>query len=300
MSIIKSFSVGNGDMFYIRHGSDNFTIIDSCIPDDRAGSMLAEIRAQSRDKGVVRFISTHPDQDHIGGLADLDEALHIRNFYVVKNVAIKDVPTVDFERYCELRDDSSKAFYVSRDCKRRWMNVADAERGSAGIDILWPITDDPDHKSALADAAEGRPPNNTSCIIKYSLENGVKALWMGDLETDYMEKLQEKIEMPEVDLLFAPHHGRDSGRVPRTWLEQMCPGLIVIGEAPSEHLNYYAGYDTITQNSTGDMLFECVPGKIHVFVEDHNYSAGHLDDESRRDNHGLYYAGTLECTAVET
>ncbi|CAM4346215.1 hypothetical protein COEX109129_19890 [Corallococcus exiguus] len=28
MSIIKSFSVGNGDMFYIKHNSDNFTIID--------------------------------------------------------------------------------------------------------------------------------------------------------------------------------------------------------------------------------------------------------------------------------
>ena len=28
MSIVKSFSVGNGDMFYINHGSDNFTIID--------------------------------------------------------------------------------------------------------------------------------------------------------------------------------------------------------------------------------------------------------------------------------
>jgi hypothetical protein len=29
MSIVKSFSVGEGDMFYIKHGSSNFTIIDS-------------------------------------------------------------------------------------------------------------------------------------------------------------------------------------------------------------------------------------------------------------------------------
>ena len=27
MSIVKSYSVGAGDMFYIRHNSDNFTII---------------------------------------------------------------------------------------------------------------------------------------------------------------------------------------------------------------------------------------------------------------------------------
>ena len=28
MSIVKSFSVGNGDMFYIKHNTDNFTTID--------------------------------------------------------------------------------------------------------------------------------------------------------------------------------------------------------------------------------------------------------------------------------
>ena len=31
MSIIKSVSVGNGDMFYIKHGTSNFTIIDCNI-----------------------------------------------------------------------------------------------------------------------------------------------------------------------------------------------------------------------------------------------------------------------------
>ena len=28
MPLVRSFTVGNGDMFYIKHGSDNFTIID--------------------------------------------------------------------------------------------------------------------------------------------------------------------------------------------------------------------------------------------------------------------------------
>lgn len=31
MSIIKSFSVGNGDTFYIKHGNDSFTVIDCCL-----------------------------------------------------------------------------------------------------------------------------------------------------------------------------------------------------------------------------------------------------------------------------
>lgn len=28
MSVVKSYAVGSGDMFYIRHNTDNFTIID--------------------------------------------------------------------------------------------------------------------------------------------------------------------------------------------------------------------------------------------------------------------------------
>ena len=34
MSTIKSFSVGYGDMFFINHGSDNFTIIDCYLDDE--------------------------------------------------------------------------------------------------------------------------------------------------------------------------------------------------------------------------------------------------------------------------
>ena len=42
MSVIKSFSVGDGDMFYINHGSDNFTIIDCCYEDENQRDILFE------------------------------------------------------------------------------------------------------------------------------------------------------------------------------------------------------------------------------------------------------------------
>jgi hypothetical protein len=281
-------------MYYIRHGSDNFTIVDCNLPDDRRGGILAEIETQLKDKGITRFISTHPDQDHISGLVELDDSINILNFYCVANTATKNNPTADFKRYCKLRDDTNKAFYLYRDCSRRWMNQDSDERKNAGIDILWPILTDSDYKSALADAATGLPPNNISCIMKYSLNNGVTMLWMGDLETDFMEKIQERVMLPKVDILFAPHHGRDSGKVPHKWLAELDPGLIVVGEAPSEYLNYYTGYDTITQNSTGDILFDCISGKVHVYVENHSYVAGCLEDEGLDHKHGLYYVGTLQ------
>lgn len=295
MSLLKSYAIGSGDMYYIRHGSDNFTIIDCSLPTDREGSILAELQTQSRDKDVVRFISTHPDQDHISGLVALDDTFGLRNFYCVKNTTTKSTVTADFKRYCSLRDDTKKAFHVYRHCERRWMNQNSDERRSAGINILWPILGDADHESALSDAAAGLRPNNISCIVKYSLKGGITALWMGDLETDFMEKLEAKFDLPKVDVLFAPHHGRASGKVPKKWLKQLDPGLIVIGEAPSEYLDYYSGYNIITQNSAGDLLFDCIDGKARIYAADHTYVADCLQDEGLDHSHGLYYVGTLNC-----
>ena len=294
MSWIKSFSVGYGDMYYIRHGSDNFTIIDCSIPDDRKGNILPDIAYESRNKSVVRFISTHPDQDHISHLIDLDDHINIRNFYCVKNAATKKKPTKDFERYVELRD-SEKAFYLYAGCRRRWMNEDDDEKkhGSSGINVLWPRTDDPDFQSALADAANGLPPNNISPIIKYKLQDGVSMLWMGDMETNFMEKLVPKLDLPNIDVVFAPHHGRASGKIPSVWLKQLDPQLVVIGEAPSEYLDYYSGYNVITQNSCGDILFDAHGNRVDIYVGENAYSVDFLLDEGRDTLDGLYYIGSL-------
>lgn len=294
MTLIKSFAIGNGDMYYIRHGSKNFTIIDCNLPEDRTGGILVELATQSKDKSITRFISTHPDQDHISGLVTLDVHLRLRNFYCVKNAAIKADPTADFQRYVELRD-SDKAFYLYKDCRRRWMNEDDEEKGygSSGINILWPDTEDVDFKSALADAASGIRANNISPIFKYSLKGGVTCIWMGDLETDFMDKLIGKVDIPKVDILFAPHHGRASGKVPHEWLKQLNPQLIVIGEAPSEYLDYYRGYNIMTQNSCGDVLLDATGNKVHIYVGDNAYFVDFLVDEGFDHRHGLYYVGSL-------
>ena len=118
-----------GDMFYIKHGSDNFTVIDCCLSDDDdKNRILREIQTESFFKGVTHFISTHPDQDHIRGLIDLDDTIGIRNFYCVNNEAIKTDPTADFERYCSLRDHERKAFHLWRGRSRKWMNRKDKTR----------------------------------------------------------------------------------------------------------------------------------------------------------------------------
>jgi beta-lactamase superfamily II metal-dependent hydrolase len=298
MSIIKSFSVGNGDMFYIKHGSDNFSMIDCCLSDENRKEIVNEIKRESKYKGITRFISTHPDGDHIQQLYYLDDEINIVNFYCVDNEATKLIKTRSFERYCELRD-SSKAFKIYKGCSRKWMNEngpddrTGFERKSSGINILWPNISNAYYKYELQRAKDGVAFNNISCIIKYSLNGGVTAIWMGDLEKDFMENIKNAITLPKTNILFAPHHGRKSGKIPEEWINQMDPDIIVMGEANSNDSDYasYPNHNKIRQNSAKNITFECIENKVHIYSSNINYSVDFLDWEYQ--NTFDYYIGTL-------
>lgn len=297
MSIVKSFSVGNGDMFYINHNSDNFTVIDCCIDDDNKDKIINEINNKSRNKRITRFISTHPDDDHIKGLKKYVEECGINNFYCVENKATKKDATEDFDEYCSLRD-GDKHFYIKKGCTRKWMNLKGldsdgVEIGSSGVFILWPDIVNQYFKKALENAKNGDSPNNISPIIKYSIENGVSILWFGDMEKEFMENIKDDLSIGRADIIFAPHHGRDSGKIPKEILDTIKPKLIIIGEAPSEYLNYYSEYNTITQNSAGDITFNCDGQDIHIYVSKENYHADFLKNKYKLNEYD-YYIGTLE------
>lgn len=281
MAIVKSLAVGNGDMFYIQHNSDNFTIIDCNLNADTADDRIKELAEMSQGKGITRLISTHPDQDHFGGIELLDAAMPILNFYVVQNQAVKDEETESFKHYCKLRDDAGKAFYICEGCSRKWMNRSDEVRKTSGINVLWPDTSNADFKEALDACNAGESYNNISPVIRYSIEGGASFLWLGDLETEFMEKITDHIQLEKTTVVFASHHGRDSGKIPNSWLEKLDPQIIVIGEAPSRHLHYYTGYMTITQNRAGDITMECVGDKVHFYVSNPEYSHDGLNDEGQ-------------------
>jgi hypothetical protein len=172
------------------------------------------------------------------------------------------------------------------------MNQGDEERGSAGINILWPNTNNQYFKDALKVAKDGGSPNNISAIITYSIQDGAKYQWMGDLETDFMENIENDVSLSKVNILFAPHHGRDSGKVPKSMLDILDPDIIIIGEAPSGNLNYYSGYNTITQLSAGDITFVNDGNEIHIYVSKENYSVNFLKNRNKSEYDN--YIGTLE------
>lgn len=297
MAMVRSFTVGNGDMFYIKHFSENFTIIDCQLFGDHKDWLVEELKEEARGR-VTRFISTHPDEDHIQGIEYLDEKMPIINFYSVANKATKPDPSDSFKHYCELRD-GDRAFHVFQGCKRNWLNQSNDEHKGAGIQILWPKTSNEHFKAALEEAAAGEAFNNISLVARYSVQDGASFMWIGDLETQFMEDILDDIELPKTTIVFAPHHGRQSGKLPNSWLEKLKPEIIVIGEAPSRHLNYYSGYNKITQTRAGDITFVPDGKKVHCYSSKETYGKRNwLDDEGKPDEEfGVrdadYYIGTL-------
>lgn len=294
---IKSFSVGNGDMFFIRHYSSNFTIIDCNLHDDKKKEIMDEICKEKKGKDITRFISTHPDEDHFHGIEYLDSRSPIINFYCVENKAIKEIQTDSFKKYCELRD-SKNAYYLKKGCSRKWMNEKGPDKNgneidSAGINILWPDTENKEFKKILTEVNEGKESNNISPIIKYSQTEGVNVLWFGDMEHDFMDLIKEGIHLPNADVIFAPHHGRLSGAIPKKWLNDIQPKVIIIGEADSTLINYYQGYNTITQNSAKDITMMCDGKKIHFYCSNPNYGIRSFFNNESKNNSEGYYIGTL-------
>jgi hypothetical protein len=64
--------------------------------------------------------------------------------------------------------------------------------------------------------------------------------------------------------------------------------VIVLGEAPAEHLCYYPGWNTITQNRAGDITFDCMNGRVDVYVSSPRYQVDFLYNAGAYAALGLY------------
>lgn len=275
MSIVKSYSFPEGDirgdMFYIKHGTQNFTVIDCYLKDGegsnaRKDEIISEIKKESTGR-VCRFISTHPDNDHIAGIEHLDNSWEITNFYAVNNNRPTDETDASLTRYHWLL--ANKNYAIERGIKRAWLNDSNGDNGSSGINFQWPNLRNKQFQQALELVSKGKKVNNICPIFTYSIQNGATYMWMGDLETDMQQVYYDeyKNSIPKVDILFQPHHGRKSGSIPDDLLEALNPQLIIIGNAPSEHIDYGDSRQTITQNTSGDIRFENDGNEVHVYTK---------------------------------
>ena len=259
-NIVKSFSVGKGDMFYINHDEECLTVIDCHFTEDDESDKDRIIQELSRiNPHIFRFISTHPDEDHIKGLKEytgiFEKKNRAINFYFVDNNVPADNPTNSFKTYLDYKKRQQLTYKIRRGLQLQYLNESGNGISSCNIEFLWPDRSQPCFHEALRNANAGIRCNDISPIIKYTAPNGLVYLWFGDMETPMLEEVLKVINIPRADIVFAPHHGRTSGSIPEGILQAINPQVIVLGIAESEYMNYYKGWCDIPQYSAGDITF---------------------------------------------
>lgn len=290
-----SFSVGNGDMFLIVHNNNTLSIIDCNIGDEDETKITNIISHYKKTHKLIRFISTHPDDDHIKGIDKLYKNGFVweRNFYYVQNDIKKNNQNTDNKKYIELKN-STESVEIFAGLKRAFLNKDGESNGteykSSSIEFLWPELDNPKFKKALENASKDVDINNICPIIRYEDPlTKYSIIWFGDLSNDFMENISSSLNLPKTNIAVAPHHGRTSGKLPNKWLKELNPDLIIIGEAESKDLVYYDNYRHICQNSSKGIEIVIDLNGLHFYCENKDCKLNKALEKKKHENEQFDY-----------
>lgn len=317
---IHFLNVSNGDCNIIEHDSGNLTVIDV----NEAGSVEEEVimdegrtlgnfnqknnptdpikYIQNLDIGstVFRFILTHPDMDHLGGIKKFFDKFSVLNFWDSKNnKELNDDAwnttlhsQEDWKFYQKLKNNeiagtTRHVFYAGSVGKYYNEDVSGGTGDS--LTILAPSTD------IAVEANDCEEWNDLSYVLLFKTK-GYKIIFAGDSDDTswgYILKTYPEL-VKNVDVLIAPHHGRDSNR---NWdfLDVLQPRLTLMGNANSEHLAYnkYSKYgQKITNNQAGDVIIDTGDGFINVYLK-YKIFAEKYDQCRYSKEHDAYYIGYM-------
>ena len=300
MGIFHFLNVKNGDCSIIQHPSERVTVIDVFNAENNRtkqqlgaqkslakGLMISAAYNQKESpvnpisylrqhkiESVFRFILTHPDMDHMGGLKDLFDAFHPVNFWDTDNTCEKDFENycpydaTDWDFYKHIRDSRPTShpnrLVLYSGARGQFYTTNESGAGGDGLYVLAPT------KELVNKANQCDDHNDASYVILYRSAGG-RILLGGDSHDKTWEHIlkNHEQEVKDVDLLIAPHHGRKSDRS-YDFLDVVNPALTFFGNANSEHLAYDAWYyrnlPTITNNQANCMIVDtnCNPMKLYV------------------------------------
>ena len=325
MATIHFLNVKEGDCSVISHNSERVTVIDVCNakpPDEQAEKLaevlLGSIRGNFQQKrypvnpisylqdhsidSIFRYIQTHPDMDHMDGIEALFDEFSPINFWDTDNMKEMDDSSWENSPYNEedwlfyknLRDtkpnSDPRRLALLAGAKGQYWNMEDGGSfGGDGLQILAPTQE-------LIDSANeaDQDYNDCSYVILYKT-SGNRIIFGGDSHDDTWEHILENYrdDVDNIDLLIAPHHGRDSGRS-YEFLDTLNPTLTFFGNARSEHLAYSAwrnrGLSYITNNQANCMVVDASKTPMVLYVTFENFA--------RKVNSATFYSNTFKAWYV--
>lgn len=337
MPVFHFLNVLRGDCSVIQHGTGHVTVVDvfnaqkySTLSESESElsalrSLLAEVRTTSasltgnfnqkehpvnpisylRSFGVdsiFRFMLTHPDMDHMGGIKDLFESFSPTNFWDTENNEEKNFEEgspyseEDWKFYKHLRDSKPDSdpnrLTLYSGARGKYYNQNEAgQSGGDGLSILAPTP------QLVAEANESGDHNDCSYVILYRAPGG-RVLLCGDSHDKTWEHILKKheVDVADVDLLIAPHHGRKSGRS-YDFLDIVKPKLTFFGNAESEDLAYgpwqSRGLPVITNNEANCMVVDAAAKPMNLYVTHKPFAKKLNPSTYYSEEFKAYYCGTI-------
>lgn len=333
MAVVHFLNVNNGDCSVIQHNSGRVTVIDVCNASSvgepiqlseaarymKSAGVLGNFNrkdypdnpiAYLKDRGITsvfRFVVTHPDMDHIDGIKDFFDEFAPGNLWDTDNIKEMNgfgyggYSENDWKFYKSLRDEkpteNPKRLALYSGSTGPYYN--EDGTGKSGGDGLYVLSPTPE---IMAAANETGDFNDSSYVILYRTGNK-RILFGGDSHDNSWKHIIDTHhnDVAGVDVLIAPHHGRDSGR-DHDYLNVLNPKLTLFGNANSEHLGYSAWNNRdllfITNNQSGTIIINVDSSGLNVyashqpfaeaFAKKHGY-ATHYDQTLRG-----WFLGTLK------
>jgi beta-lactamase superfamily II metal-dependent hydrolase len=317
MTILHFLNVGQGDCSIIWHATGRVSMVDVCrarrsMPRSSRGLSLLEAFARDqrgempahlaglqhagpaadvghtnpidylRKIGVVylhRFILTHPDMDHMDGLADLIDTFPPLNFWDTANIKAftpsRQYRDEDWRLYLGLRDG-----LITDGPTRLILHAGDTgafwNRGGYGgvpHDDLHVLAPTPE----LISAANRVGDWNDASYVLLQLTPAGRILFWGDAHDRTRAYVVSRYAdlLRGVEIMIAPHHGRDSNG-DRDYLSIIQPRLTLFGCAPSQHLAYDAWYNRdlrfITNTQAGNIVVDSRTTAMAIYVENEAFA----------------------------
>jgi competence protein ComEC len=254
---------------------------------------------------VFRFVSTHPDMDHLDGLKLFFETFSPTNFWDTDNIEEKEFGSEarfdedDWLFYKDLRDgkprDNPKRLTLFAGDRGQYWNInSEGKSGADGLYILAPTL------QMVNDANSSGDYNDCSYVILYRAgAGGHRIVFSGDSHDKTWEHILENHldDVTDIDVLIAPHHGRASGRS-YDFLDILRPKITLFGNARSEHLAYgawnYRGLPFITNNQAGSIILNAEVNPIDIYVTHQAFAQSDNPQTFYSDYFKAYYYGPVK------
>ncbi len=305
-------NVKEGDCSIIKHGaSQHIGVIDVCNARSASWSSLltdifkAASDARTKEGGnygqkanpenpisylkkfgessIFRFALTHPDMDHMDGIKDLFTDFNPVNFYDTDNTKemgpFQGSPyrEEDWTFYKSLRDQKPQT-----DPRRitlfppgEGVHRTEDWNGNKPGDSFWTLAPT---RELLAQANENPESDyHDASYVFLWWTNAGRILVPGDSHDATWEYLISQYEeyLTDIELLIAPHHGRDSGRS-YDFLKVLNPKMTFFGNARAEHMAYPAWrnrkLEYLTNNQAGSMVVDCTGENLSLYVTNKVYA----------------------------